>query len=87
MSYVPEVPGLTPGASPRSDPWVEHFLRRLRRLLVMYGERNGRARPEEVELLGRAIYSTYRDLEALGAEREAKALLKDVSAASEDELS
>ncbi len=68
---------LTWRRKPVDDPRVAFFMRRLARLLKLRALTNGCSDPVDARLLDYAIYSTYRDLQALGCEEQARALLRD----------
>ena len=58
-----------------ADPLATFFLARLSRLLSLRRKARDEVKTSGVQLLDRAIYSTYRDLRSLGRDREAHALL------------
>ncbi len=58
------------------DVWVTLFTQRLTRLLVVRARATRLTSPWVVRLLDLAILSTYRDLQALGCEDLARALLR-----------
>ncbi len=61
---------------PVNDPRITFFLRRLARLVRLRALATKLSDPRQVRLLDHAIYSTDRDLQALGCEDQARALLR-----------
>ncbi len=58
------------------DPLVDLFLRRLARLVRLRALTTEFTEPLQVHLVDHAIYSTYLDLQTLGCEEQARALLR-----------
>ena len=69
----------------RQTPDQRFFLQRLQRFTLMRRAYNRARRLDNAEqsLLGRAIYSAYRDCVALGVEADARSILRQTSAAGD----